>query len=296
MRRLRDGGLLRPRARSGPARRRRQSNGGGGRARGDRGHPRARRGDAAAPRSVAQLSMVLSIADLAARTDQWGTLGKLVEKPDFVGRWMSVHPDAAAAGLLLDQAMAAIEGQAVAPERDGAGGGEPSAPLRDVQGAGAGGDLRARRGAASAARGAHGRAAAEGRKRPWKKPLASMAAPPEGRGKRLLNRRRPRRSAIGPPLGVEDRAGQGGLDDAGRFAGSTCDLSALHGQSFCPPDARYAFVLAARFPPSVSGSVTPPAPAPNATPTTWAAASSLQCEGTVTGAPLSTCDALPPKK
>jgi hypothetical protein len=61
--------------------------------------------------------MVLSIADLSARTDQWGMLAKLVEKPDFVGRWMSIHPDAAAAALLLDQAVTAIEGRAVAPEQ-----------------------------------------------------------------------------------------------------------------------------------------------------------------------------------
>src|SRR5262249_45207378 len=37
------------------------------------------------------LKLVLSIADLSARSDRWGMLGKLVEKPDFLSRWMSIH-------------------------------------------------------------------------------------------------------------------------------------------------------------------------------------------------------------
>jgi hypothetical protein len=63
------------------------------------------------------LRLVLSAAELATRTDQWGTLVKLVEKPDFIARWMGIHPNAAAAALLLDHAVTAISGQAVALER-----------------------------------------------------------------------------------------------------------------------------------------------------------------------------------
>ena len=63
------------------------------------------------------LKLLVSIADLAARTDRWELLGKLVDKPDLMGRWMGVHPNAAAAALLLDHAVTAIRGQAVALER-----------------------------------------------------------------------------------------------------------------------------------------------------------------------------------
>jgi hypothetical protein len=59
------------------------------------------------------LGVVLSIADLASRTDRWGLLAKLVDRPDFVPRSLSVHPNAAAAALLLDHALAAIRGREV---------------------------------------------------------------------------------------------------------------------------------------------------------------------------------------
>jgi len=60
------------------------------------------------------LKLVVSIADLAARTDRWELLGKLVDKPDFVGRWMGVHPNAAAAALVLDHAVRALRGEPAA--------------------------------------------------------------------------------------------------------------------------------------------------------------------------------------
>jgi hypothetical protein len=69
------------------------------------------------PDPTRNLRMVISIADLAARTDQWGMLTRLVQKSDFVGRWVSIHPNAAAAALLLDHAVAAINGQPVALDR-----------------------------------------------------------------------------------------------------------------------------------------------------------------------------------
>ncbi len=69
------------------------------------------------PDPARNLRMVLSVAELATRTDQWGMLTRLVDKPDFVGRWMSIHPNAAAAALLLDHAVTAIGGQPVALER-----------------------------------------------------------------------------------------------------------------------------------------------------------------------------------
>ncbi len=69
------------------------------------------------PDPTRNLRMVLSIADLATRTDQWKMLTRLVDQPDFVSRWMSIHPNAAAAALLLDHAVAAINGQPVALER-----------------------------------------------------------------------------------------------------------------------------------------------------------------------------------
>ena len=63
------------------------------------------------------LRLVLEVADLASRTDRWGMLARLVDQPSFLGRWMNIHPDAAAAALLLDHAVTAIGGQAVALER-----------------------------------------------------------------------------------------------------------------------------------------------------------------------------------
>src|SRR5262249_55024856 len=69
------------------------------------------------PDPTRNLRMMISLADLATRTDQWKVLTKLVEQPDFVGRWMGIHPNAAAAALLLDHAVTAIAGQPVALER-----------------------------------------------------------------------------------------------------------------------------------------------------------------------------------
>ncbi len=69
------------------------------------------------PDPTRNLRTVLSIADLASRTDRWGLLAKIVAEPDFLGRWMNVHPNAATAALLLDHAVAAIQGQPVALDR-----------------------------------------------------------------------------------------------------------------------------------------------------------------------------------
>jgi hypothetical protein len=62
------------------------------------------------------LKLIVSIADLAARTDRWDVLGKLVDRPDFVSRWMGVHPNAAAAALVLDHAVRALRGDPVSVE------------------------------------------------------------------------------------------------------------------------------------------------------------------------------------
>jgi hypothetical protein len=61
--------------------------------------------------------LVLSVADLALRSDRWAMLAKLVEQPDFIAHWMGLHPNAATAALLLDHAVAAIEGRPVALDR-----------------------------------------------------------------------------------------------------------------------------------------------------------------------------------
>jgi hypothetical protein len=63
------------------------------------------------------LKVLLSIADLGVRTDQWGLLARLTEQPEFVERWMSIHPTAATGALVLEHAAAAIEGGAVNLEK-----------------------------------------------------------------------------------------------------------------------------------------------------------------------------------
>jgi hypothetical protein len=59
------------------------------------------------------LKVLLSVADLAARTDQWALLDQLVTQPDFLDRWSTVHPTAAAAALLFAHASAVVAGRAV---------------------------------------------------------------------------------------------------------------------------------------------------------------------------------------
>jgi hypothetical protein len=59
------------------------------------------------------LEVLLSVADLAARTDQWALLDQLVTQPDFLDRWSAVHPTAAAAALLFAHASALVAGRAV---------------------------------------------------------------------------------------------------------------------------------------------------------------------------------------
>jgi hypothetical protein len=71
----------------------------------------------AVPDPMHGLRFTLSMAELASRSDKWETLGKLAERPGFVDRWMSIHPNAAAAALLLDHAAAAINGVAVNLEK-----------------------------------------------------------------------------------------------------------------------------------------------------------------------------------
>ena len=66
------------------------------------------------------LTLALSIAELAAHAGRWDLLGKLVDRPDFVARWLAVHPGAAAAALVLDHAAAVMRGQPVALERTAA--------------------------------------------------------------------------------------------------------------------------------------------------------------------------------
>src|SRR5262249_50641721 len=61
--------------------------------------------------------LVLSVAELALRTDRWEMLAKLVEQPSFVTYWMGLHPNAATAAPLLDHAARAIAGHPVALER-----------------------------------------------------------------------------------------------------------------------------------------------------------------------------------
>jgi hypothetical protein len=69
------------------------------------------------PDPARNLGLILSVADRAAQSDRWETLGKLSDRPDFVGRWMGVSARAAAAALVLDEAMAALRGQEAGPER-----------------------------------------------------------------------------------------------------------------------------------------------------------------------------------
>ncbi|MEP7124392.1 MAG: hypothetical protein ABJE95_25920 [Byssovorax sp.] len=59
------------------------------------------------------LKVLLSVADLAARTDQWALLDQLVIQPDFLDRWSAVHPTAAAAALLFAHASAVVAGRAI---------------------------------------------------------------------------------------------------------------------------------------------------------------------------------------
>lgn len=63
------------------------------------------------------LKVLLSVADLAARTDQWALLDQLVQQPDFIDRWSTVHPTAAAAALLFDHAVAVVAGRPVDLEK-----------------------------------------------------------------------------------------------------------------------------------------------------------------------------------
>jgi hypothetical protein len=63
------------------------------------------------------LKVLLSVADLAARTDRWTLLAQLVEQPDFLDRWSTVHPTAAAAALLFAHADAVIAGRPVDLDR-----------------------------------------------------------------------------------------------------------------------------------------------------------------------------------
>ena len=58
------------------------------------------------------LKVLLSVAELSARADQWGLLTRLAAQPDLWDRWMSVHPGAAAAALLIGHAVPVINGGA----------------------------------------------------------------------------------------------------------------------------------------------------------------------------------------
>lgn len=65
------------------------------------------------PDASRNLTLVFSIADLAARSDRWELVARLVDRPDFVTRWLSVHPNASAAALVLDHAAATLRGREV---------------------------------------------------------------------------------------------------------------------------------------------------------------------------------------
>jgi hypothetical protein len=69
------------------------------------------------PDPTRNLKVMLSLAELAARTDQWELLTTLSSQPDFVDRWMSVHPNAAAAALLVAHAVPAVHGSAADLEK-----------------------------------------------------------------------------------------------------------------------------------------------------------------------------------
>jgi len=71
----------------------------------------------ALPDPARSLKVLLSIAELATRTDEFSLLDKLAEQPDFVDRWMTVHPTAATAALLFAHASAVVSGRAVDLEK-----------------------------------------------------------------------------------------------------------------------------------------------------------------------------------
>ena len=65
----------------------------------------------ALPDPARRLKVLLSVAELATRTDQFALLDQLASQPDFVDRWMTVHPTAATAALLFAHASAVIAGR-----------------------------------------------------------------------------------------------------------------------------------------------------------------------------------------
>ncbi|APR78143.1 Exonuclease SbcC [Minicystis rosea] len=69
------------------------------------------------PDPARNLKLLLSVADLAVTRDRWASLGKLTDRPDFLSRWLRVHPNAAAVALVLDHAAAVMRGQPVALDR-----------------------------------------------------------------------------------------------------------------------------------------------------------------------------------
>ena len=71
----------------------------------------------ALPDPARSLKVLLSIADLAARTEQWALLDELVTQPGFVDRWTAVHPTAAAAALLFAHASAVLAGRPIDLEK-----------------------------------------------------------------------------------------------------------------------------------------------------------------------------------
>jgi hypothetical protein len=64
------------------------------------------------PDPTRNLKVLLSVADLAVRSDQWGLLTTLAGQPELWERWMTVHPNAAAGALLIAHAVPAINGGA----------------------------------------------------------------------------------------------------------------------------------------------------------------------------------------
>jgi hypothetical protein len=65
------------------------------------------------PDATRNLKVMLSVAELAVNTDRWGLITKLTTQPEFVDRWMSVHPSAATAALAIAHAVPAMNGGAV---------------------------------------------------------------------------------------------------------------------------------------------------------------------------------------
>jgi hypothetical protein len=69
------------------------------------------------PDPARNLRLLLSIADMAVRQDTFDLLARLTGRPGFVDEWLAIHPSAATAALLLEQATTTLTGGEVDLER-----------------------------------------------------------------------------------------------------------------------------------------------------------------------------------